>query len=134
MELKLRLILGLIVAIAFPIASIYVAWSGGEGEVPAGPELALEAAIDYVISNHEELEGLEAPESSRRENITPKRLVGATTLRFTGGDWTATVMFAPISPSAYKIEIDYAGEGGFHWEGQVYRDGNVVETAFTLAS
>ncbi len=134
MEVKLSLVLGLIVAMAFPAAGMYLALSGSGGKAPEGPEIALKAAIDYVISSHEELKGLEVPDSWRRENVTPERLLGATTLRFTGDDWTATVMFAPINPSAYKIEIDYTGEGGFHWEGQVYRDGNVVETAFTLTS
>lgn len=134
MELKLSLVFGLIVAIAFPVASLYVAWSGGEGKAHEGPELALEAAVDYVISEHDELKGLEIPESWRRENITPERLVGATTLRFTGDDWTVTIVYAPIKPSNYDVEIDYAGEGDFHWEGRVDQDGNVVETAFTLTS
>jgi len=134
MELKLSLVFGLVVAMAFPVASIYVARCGGEDKAPEGPELALETAIYYVISNHDELERLEAPKSWKQENITPEGLDGATILRFTGGNWTVTVAYAPIRPSNYHIEIEYAGEGGFHWEGRVDQEGNVVETAFALTS
>ena len=132
MELKSNLILGLIMVIAIPITSVYIAMSGDNYEAPAGPEPALRIALDYVLNIHEEIEGLKIPESWEKEDITPEDLDGATTLRFTEGEWTATVIFAPISPSVYEIEIDCSEKGGFRWNGQVYSDGSVVETAFTL--
>ena len=46
----------------------------------------------------------------------------------------AALLRAPIRPSNYDIEIEYAGEVGFHWERRVDQDGNVVETAFALTN
>ena len=37
---------------------------------PLGPEQVLEAPVDYIISSHEELKGLEASDSWMREKIT----------------------------------------------------------------
>jgi len=109
------------------------------------PEIALEKAVDYIISNHKKFQGLVTPSSWKQENITPERLLGSIIMRFTEGEWTGKILFASVEPSLYDVEIDYVCyggvncdgristiEGGFHWEGQVDLEGNIVETTFKI--
>ena len=132
MNLKLSMVLALIIAGAFPAASILAMHGGKENVVPEGPEYARDTAIQYILKNHDELKGLLAPSSWAARNLTPEGLIGSNTWRYTSGGWTATTTNMVVRVPTYSVEIEYAGDIGFQWKGTVDQDGNVVETAFTL--
>jgi len=127
------MVLALIIAGAFPAASILAMRGCKENVVPEGPEYARDTAIDYILKNHDELEGLLAPSSWAARNLTPEGLVGSNTWWYTSGGWTVTTTNMVVRVPTYTVEIEYAGDTGFQWKGTVDQDGNVVETAFTLA-
>ena len=133
MNLKFSMVLALIVAGAFPAASILAMQGGRENFVPEGPEFARDTAIDYILKDHDELKGLLAPSSWAAQNLTPEGLVGSNKMRYTSGDWTVTTTNMVVRVPTYTVEIEYTGDIGFQWKGIVDQDGNVVETTFTLA-
>jgi hypothetical protein len=65
--------------------------------------------------------------------MTPEGLVGSNNWRYTSGGWTVTTTNMVVRVPTYTVEIENAGDIGFQWKGTVDQDGNVVETAFTLA-
>ena len=91
------------------------------------PEQAVEIAVEYAILNFRELDGVTAPEGWEVEDLTPEGLVGAAKAEFTAEDWTVEASWAVVWKPVYTVEINYGGEGGFHWKGTVDQDGNVVE-------
>ncbi len=132
MNVKLSMVLALIVVAAFPAASIYAWQANNRNSVPEPPEYARDAAIDYVLSFHDELKGLKAPSSWRERNLTPEGLVGSNTVQYTSGGWKVTIKNAVVMVPTYNVEIEYTGSVGFQWKGTVDQEGNVVETSFTL--
>lgn len=132
MNIKLSVVLALIIVGIFPAASLYAWQTGKPGNVPEGPEFALERAIDYAIMNHEELKGLKVPASWKEENLTPEGLVGSNTIQYTGGGWTVTTKNAVVLRPTYSVEIEYEGEISFRWSGTVDQEGNIVENKFTV--
>ncbi len=132
MNVKLSMVLALIVAAAFPAASIYAWQTNNRDSASEPPEYARDTAIDYVLSFHDELEGLKAPSSWRERNLTPEGLVGSNTVQYTSGGWKVTANNAVVRAPTYNVEIEYAGSVSFQWKGTVDQDGNVVEMAFTL--
>jgi len=121
----LSLVLGLMVALAFPTAAIF-AWQNGRGDVaPSPPELARDAAIDYALRNYQELKGVLAPSSWETRDLTPG-LCGASNLQYTGDGWTVNVSYPVVLHPEYIVEIEFAGEVSFHWKGTVDQDGNVT--------
>jgi len=133
MNLKLSMVLALIVAGAFPAASILAMQGGKENVVPEGPEYARDTAIEYILKNHDELRGMLAPSSWAARNLTPEGLVGSNTWRYKSGGWTVTTTNMVVRIPTYSVEIEYAWDIGLQWKGTVDQEGNVVETAFTLA-
>jgi hypothetical protein len=133
MNLKLSTVLALIVGGAFPAASILAMRGGNENVVPEGPEFARDLAIEHILKNHVEHKGLLAPSSWAARNLTPERLVGSNTWQYKSGGWTVTTTNMVVRIPTYSVEIEYEGDTGFLWKGTVDQDGNVVETAFTLA-
>lgn len=87
------------------------------------------AAIDYILTNHEELGDLEIPSSWETEFIPSEN--GAFIKQYTGDGWTVKFTY-PIHDFIYTVEVEYTGKVSFHWEGAIEYDGNVVETIFTV--
>ena len=130
MNIKLSLVLALVIVGIFPAASIY-AWQRAN-KTPEGPEFARNAAIDFILMNHEELRNLQIPSSWKVRNLTPEGWVGYTTWQYTGGGWTVEVSNAVVRVPTFSIEIEYAGGVSFLWKGTVDQDGNVVEMEYTV--
>ena len=128
-NIKLSMVLALVIAGIFPAASIY-AWQRAN-KTPEGPEFARNAAIDFIIMNHEELRNLQIPSSWKVRNLTPEGWVGYTTWQYTGGGWTVNVSYPVVQYPEYTIKIEYTGEVSFQWKGTVDQSGSVVEISFT---
>ncbi len=60
-------------------------------------------------------------------DVTPEGLVGATTMRYTAGDWVVTVSYPIVPPDmvVYTVTADNTATG-FHWEGTLNDAGQVV--------
>lgn len=132
MNLKLSVVLALIIVGIFPAASLYAWQTGKTGNVPEGPDFALETAIDYITMHHKELKELKAPTSWKEKNITPEGLVGSNTVQYASGGWTVITKNAVVLKPTYSVEIEYRGEISFRWSGNVDQDGNVAEISFTM--
>ena len=132
MNVKLSMVLALIVAGIFPVASLYAWHAGRTDSVPEGPEFARGAAIDYVLDEYGELKVLKAPTYWKERNLTPEGLVGSNTVQFTSGGWTVTTRNAVVLRPTYSVEIEYTGEIGFSWSGTVDQNGNVIESSFSV--
>ncbi len=107
---------------------------GGEEPVTTiqPPEFGRDIAIRFAIVTHEELEGLVAPSEWETKDLTPEGLVGASKLQYTTDGWTVIVSYPVVWKPNYTVEIDFDGEGGFHWKGTVDQAGTVIETEFEL--
>lgn len=128
MNLKLSTVLALVIVVALPSASLY-AWQMGRIQPP---EFGRETAITYAIITHEELESLVLPSEWETKDLTPEGLLGASKLQYTTDGWTVIVSYPVVWKPTYTVEIDFEGEGGFHWKGTVDQVGTVIETEFEL--
>jgi hypothetical protein len=61
-------------------------------------------------------------------NITPEGLIGASTFRYTAGNWVVTVSFpiVPLDMVVYTVTVDNTATG-FHWEGKLNNAGQMVQ-------
>jgi hypothetical protein len=102
--------------------------------MPISTEEARDVAIKYIIDNY----GLNfpLPTSWEYNDLTPKDLVGATTIQFVGEGWVVTMKFAVVMHPTYTIDVEYMGKdgSGFNWSGTVDSTGKVVESSSSLAS
>ena len=107
---------------------------GGEEPVTTiqPPEFGRDTAIRFAIVNHEELEGFVAPSEWETKDLTPEGLLGASKLQYTADGWTVIVSYPVVWKPTYTVEIDFEGEGGFHWKGTIDQAGTVIETEFEL--
>ncbi len=96
------------------------------------PEFGRETAITFATITHEELEDLVPPSEWETKDLTPEGLVGASKLQYTADGWTVIVSYPVVWKPTYTVEIDFEGEGGFHWKGTVDQAGTVIETEFQL--
>jgi len=96
------------------------------------PEFGRDTAIRFVLVKHGELKGLAAPSSWEEKDLTPAGLVGAAKFQYTADGWTVNVSWPVVWRPTYTVEIDFAGDGGFQWEGTVDQAGAVTETRFKL--
>ena len=131
MNLKLRFVLALIIAGIFSIASLYV-WQRAN-KAPIGPELARDAAIDFVLETHPDLRDLEVPSTWETQDLNPERIPGISKLQYISDGWTINVTSPVVLDPAYTIEIDCTIEEGFYWEGTVDKDENVEENTYARA-
>jgi hypothetical protein len=88
-------------------------------------EEARDLAVEYILANHPEMEGLKAPAVWETEDLTPEGLLGHSTLQYTSGDWTVKVGYPVVWKPTYEVEITIDGEPGFTWAGTVAQDGTV---------
>lgn len=125
MDKKLSLVLGLMIALAFPVASIFAWQSGGVDIEPTPSEFARDKAIDYVLQNHEELKDVQIPSSWETRMLTPEGFCGFLEIQYTGDGWSVSVSNPVVQDPTYTVEIEYTGNVNFHWKGTVDQDGNI---------
>lgn len=97
------------------------------------PESAVNAAVLYIIMNHEGLGEVAVVSHWGIEDLTPAGMVGSSALRFTGAGWTITVRWSVVLLPVYNVEAEYDGATGFLWEGMVDHRGGVDELRFELS-
>jgi hypothetical protein len=97
------------------------------------PESAFEIVIRHIFVTHEDLEGTAIPSSWETTDLTPKGLLGAAKLRFSGAGWTANASWAVVLEPVYTFEIEYTGDVSFRWKGTVNQAGAVEEEEFKLS-
>lgn len=100
--------------------------------IPISTEEAKDAAVRYILDFY----GLSTPlpESWEYSDLTPKDLVGASTIQFAGIGWVVTMKFAVVMRPTYSIEVEYTGKdsSGFRWSGTVDNTGKVEESSSSL--
>ena len=132
---KLRkLMLVLIIAAVFPTATV-LAWQSRNTPTNVDGwvhEFYRDAAVDYVLKNHEELKGLQIPSSWETLNLTPWGWYGSSIIQYASDGWTVKVTYPVVPNPICTVEIEYTGEVSFHWKGTVDQDGNVVEMDFAV--
>ncbi|MFH0851049.1 MAG: hypothetical protein V1924_08940 [Candidatus Bathyarchaeota archaeon] len=89
------------------------------------PEKARDLAVEYILANYPEMEGLKAPAAWETKNLTPEGLLGHSTLQYTSGEWTVKIGYAVVWKPTYQVEITIDGEPSFTWAGTVSQDGTV---------
>lgn len=89
------------------------------------PEQARDLAVEYVLANYPELEGLEAPAEWEFTDLTPEGLLGYSTHRYTSGGWAVQVGFPVVWKPTYAVELSL-DEPAFEWMGTVSQDGTVA--------
>lgn len=134
---KIIMVVGLIAAFLIPAFVIIATQNNGATDIPEGPVFGRETALQYILANHPELNGLGNPSKIRtpwfEEILTPEGLVGSNTVQYTKGEWTVKVSNAVVRDPVYSVEVEFKGDNAFHWKGTVDQDGNVVEIEFTTA-
>jgi hypothetical protein len=100
---------------------------------PISTEEAKDVAIKYII----DLYGLSIPipENWEYSDLTPKDLLGASTIQFTGEKTClVTMKFAVVMRPTYSVEVMYTGKdgSGFSWSGTVDSTGKVEESSSSL--
>jgi hypothetical protein len=100
---------------------------------PISTEEAKDAAVKYII----DLYGLSIPipKSWVYSDLTPKDLLGASTIQFAGEKtWLVTMKYPVVMRPTYSLEVRYSGKDGseFSWSGTVDSTGKVEESSSSL--
>ncbi len=91
------------------------------------PAAARDAALAYIAANYSGQVTMPGA-GWTEENITEEGLVGASTFRYTAGDWVAIVSFPVVAPDATIYQVVATDQAtGFRWEGEVDAAGQVTE-------
>ena len=102
--------------------------------MPISTEEAKDAAVKYII----DIYGLSIPlpQGWEYSDLTPKELVGASTIQFSGEGWVVTIKFAVVMRPTYSVEVVYSSKdgSGFSWSGSVDSTGKVEESLSSLTS
>lgn len=134
MRMKISLVVGLMAALIIPAVFIVAARSGEVTEMPEGPVYGRETALQYILANYPELNGLENPSKIRtpweEENLTPKGWAGSSTLQYSKGEWTIRVSNAVVRFPVYTVEVEFTGDSAFYWKGTVDQYGNVNQITY----
>ena len=93
------------------------------------PEQARDKAIQYITSNHPEIES-ESPLNWITETQIPSGLLGASIIRYLSDGWDITVRYPVIQYPDFTVEITHSGANAFTWTGMVSNTGAVTETSF----
>jgi hypothetical protein len=96
-------------------------------------ESAVNAAVRFIARSHEGLDEVAVASSWGVEDLTPRGMLGSSTLRFTGVSRTITVSWSVVRIPVYNVEVEYDGVKGFLWEGMVDHQGGVEEISFELS-
>jgi hypothetical protein len=89
------------------------------------PEQARDLAVEYVLANYPELEGVEEPTVWAMEDLTPEGLLGYSTFQYASGSWAVEVGFPVVWKPTYQVELTLDVEPVFTWTGTVAQDGTV---------
>ena len=92
------------------------------------PEQAVELAVQYLVLNYRELDGVTIPRRWETEDMTPQGLVGSSNTKYTAEDWTITITWPVVWKPTYTLDINHGGPEGFNWKGTVDQDQNIAET------
>jgi len=132
--MRISMVVGIMTVLVIP-AVIAAALDVSPNDVSEGPAFAREAALQYVLANYPELEGMINPSAIRtpwvEDNLTPQNWAGSSTVEYSKGYWTVTVSNAIVQEIVYTVEIEFSGEGAFSWKGTVDQAGNVTPILFT---
>jgi hypothetical protein len=90
-------------------------------------EDAGDLVVLYIIANYEQFSDFEAPEEWVVEDLTPENLVGYSTKRFTANGWTLNISNPVVWKPVYQVELEYAGDLEYTWQGTVDQTGTVKE-------
>ena len=93
------------------------------------PEQARDKAIQYILSNHPEID-VESPLNWVTEMHTPSGLLGSLIIRYLSDGWDVTVRYPVIQYPDFTVEITYSGAHAFTWTGLVCNAGIVTETSY----
>ena len=88
--------------------------------------LELEEVRDIVLEYVAEQFEIEFPLSWISEVTTPENLVGASSIRYVGGDWMVSISYPVVQFPEYSVTVENAILG-FHWSG-IVTSGGVVES------
>ena len=97
------------------------------------PERARDAVIEFLQGEHPELV-FEVPDLWISEVHTANGLVGASNLKYMGGDLSVSLSYPVVQFPDFEVVVEYTGEPGFTWSGSVSSDGEVSETALVMDS
>jgi hypothetical protein len=95
------------------------------------PENAVNRVIDFIARRHE-LNEIVCFMRWEVEDLTPERMVGSSTQRFTGAGWTITVSWQVVQFPIYNVEAEYDSTIAFRWEGSLDHLGNIEEISYKL--
>lgn len=136
MKTKIIMVVGLIAALLIPAVIILATQNPESTDVPEGSAFGRDAAIQYILANYPELNGLGDPSKIRmpwhEESLTPEGWVGSNMVQYTKGEWTVKVSNAVVREPIYTVEVEYTGEISFQWKGTVDQDGNVAKMEFAV--
>jgi len=96
------------------------------------PERARDTVIEFLLGENPELGDHEVPESWVSEVHTANGLVGASTMKYMGGDWSVSLSYPIVQFPDFDVVVEYTGEPGFTWSGSVSSNGEVSETAHVM--
>lgn len=82
-----------------------------------------DAAIDYLAEQYQ----LEFPEIWISEVTIHGNLVGASSIKYFGDDWTVVISYPVVQFPEYSVNIENS-ELGFNWSGTVTSNGEVSES------
>ncbi len=123
----LRLLAVLAIAAVIAIFAAACDQAAGSGLEVKDAQGALAAALSYVRA-HVAGSATLPTEGWKGTDITPANTVGATTMRFTLNEWTATVTRPVVAPEniVYRVSLSNS-KTGQTWDGTVKPDGSVAE-------
>ncbi|MFH2110458.1 MAG: hypothetical protein ABIJ47_04260 [Candidatus Bathyarchaeota archaeon] len=96
------------------------------------PEMARDLALRYILENFPQLAEMAVPEEWEFTDLTPEGLLGASTYRYTGLDWSVTVRFMVVLEPGYTVSVEYSDDPEFTWGGEVDQSSMVTETSTSL--
>jgi len=122
---KTRVSLGITILVLLVILII----GCGNPAMPESPQDARDIVLSYLHENVNE----DVPASGiawERRDVTPKNLVGQTTIEFlTSNYWEVTVSCPVVAPQNVVYDILVTDHRtGWHWQGEVTPDGSITET------
>ena len=92
------------------------------------PENAVGLAVEHLVLNYRELDGVATPRRWETEDLTPEGLVGSSKMKFTSEDWTVIISWNVVLKPVYTLEVNYGGSEGFDWQGTVDQNQNITES------
>lgn len=136
-QISATLVILVVCAMCLPVLTIYaLRASPTEGDelivddgclddpmYPKPLEFGRDKALEHILAEQSELD-LDLPEDWTVANGNPN-LIGVTIRVYVAQGWKVTVRHNMNPSAAFNVEVEYAGENGFTWEGWVNQEGSV---------